>query len=257
MPSKKVVKKAPAAAPKKKAVKPSPLFASTPRNFRVGGDIRHKTDLSRFVRWPRYIRLQRQRKILKQRLKVPPALNQFSKALDKNQATDLFKLLVKYKPESKAEKKDRLKNAAVDKTQKKDASTAPPPVLKYGLNHITYLVENKKAKLVVIAHDVDPVELVVWLPALCRKMGVPYCIVKGKARLGTLVHKKNATAVALTAVTKEDKSKLETLASNFKAQYNDSIDRKWGGGVMGLKTQRRLEKREKALALEAAKKAQY
>ena len=27
------------------------------------------------------------------------------------------------------------------------------------------------------------VQLVVWLPALCRKMGVPYCIVKGKARL--------------------------------------------------------------------------
>ena len=26
-------------------------------------------------------------------------------------------------------------------------------------------------------------QLVVWLPALCRKMGVPYCIVKGKARL--------------------------------------------------------------------------
>jgi len=37
---------------------------------------------------------------------------------------------------------------------------------------------------VLIAHDVDPIELVVWLPALCRKMNVPYCIVKGKARLG-------------------------------------------------------------------------
>jgi large subunit ribosomal protein L7Ae len=43
-----------------------------------------------------------------------------------------------------------------------------------------------KAQLVVIAHDVDPIELVVWLPALCRKMEVPYCIVKGKARLGSV-----------------------------------------------------------------------
>lgn len=45
-----------------------------------------------------------------------------------------------------------------------------------------------KAQLVVIAHDVDPIELVVWLPALCRKMEVPYCIVKGKARLGTVFY---------------------------------------------------------------------
>jgi hypothetical protein len=30
-----------------------------------------------------------------------------------------------------------------------------------------------KAQLVVITHDVDPIELVVWLPALCRKMEVP------------------------------------------------------------------------------------
>ena len=34
---------------------------------------------------------------------------------------------------------------------------------------MTTLVENKMAKLVVIAHDVDPIELVCWLPALCRK----------------------------------------------------------------------------------------
>ena len=30
----------------------------------------------------------------------------------------------------------------------------------------------------VIAHDVDPIELVIWLPALCKKQGIPYCIVK-------------------------------------------------------------------------------
>jgi ribosomal protein L7Ae-like RNA K-turn-binding protein len=40
---------------------------------------------------------------------------------------------------------------------------------------------------VVIAHDVDPIELVVWLPTLCRKMEVPYAIVKGKSRLGAVI----------------------------------------------------------------------
>ena len=41
-------------------------------------------------------------------------------------------------------------------------------------NDVTTLVDKKKAKLVVIAIDV---ELVMFLPALFRKMGVPYCIV--------------------------------------------------------------------------------
>jgi hypothetical protein len=49
----------------------------------------------------------------------------------------------------------------------------------------TYFLQ-KKSQLVVIAHDVDPIELVVWLPALCRKMEIPYCIVKGKSRLGAV-----------------------------------------------------------------------
>lgn len=41
-------------------------------------------DLTRFVRWPKYIRLQRQRQVLYQRLKVPPAINQFTQTLDKH-----------------------------------------------------------------------------------------------------------------------------------------------------------------------------
>lgn len=44
------------------------------------------------------------------------------------------------------------------------------------------------------------IQIVLFLPALCRKMGVPYCIVKGKARLGRLVRRKTCTAVALTQV---------------------------------------------------------
>ena len=78
-----------------------------------------------------------------------------------------------------------------------------------------------KAQLVVIAHDVDPIELVVWLPALCRKMNVPYAIVKGKARLGTVVHQKTATALALTAIKNEDKHDFSKLVESIKASFND------------------------------------
>lgn len=207
------------------------------------------------VKWPRYIRIQRQRKILYQRLKVPPSINQFSKTLDKNVATDLFKMLLKYRPETKAAKTQRIRDIAAGKEEAK----APPAVIKYGLNHVTSLIETKKAKMVVIAHDVNPVELVVFLPALCRKMDIPYCIVKGKSRLGQLVHKKNAAVVALTQVNKEDKNKMDTLCTAFRSQFNDNVEnlRQWGGGIMGLKTQKKLEFRAKAIAAEEAKKAQY
>jgi len=244
--------------PTKKSVKKAnPLFQSTPRSFRIGGAIRPAgRDLSRFVKWPKYVRVQRQRKILYQRLKVPPAINQFSKTLDKNQATEVFKLLTKYSPETKQDKKVRIRGLAEAKANGESVQQGKPgPVIKYGLKHVTTLIESGKAQLVVIAHDVNPIELVLWLPALCRKMGVPFCIVKGKGRLGTLVHQRNAAVVCLTEVNKEDKHKLDALKASFTETFNNTVERKWGGGIMGLKTQKRLEIRDKALAIEAAKKA--
>lgn len=170
----------------------NPLIERRPRNFGIGQDVQPKRNLSRFVKWPEYVRLQRQKKILNLRLKVPPAIAQFQNTLDRNTGAQTFKLLNKYRPETKAEKKERLhaEATAVAEGKKKEDVSKKPYHVKYGLNHVVGLVENKKASLVLIAHDVDPIELVVFLPALCRKMGVPYAIVKGKARLGTVVHKK-------------------------------------------------------------------
>ena len=119
---------------------------------------------------------------------------------------------------------------------------------------MTHLVEKKKAKLVVIAADVDPLELIVWLPALCRKMEVPYCIVSSKAFLGSTVNQKNATCVALTGVRTGDVQQFQRLQSMCKAQFNDNSEalRQWGGGVMGLKTRTKLRLREE-LKLAATK----
>lgn len=62
----------------------NPLFEKRPKQFGIGGALPPKKDLTRFVKWPRVVQIQRKRRILKQRLKVPPAINQFTKALDKN-----------------------------------------------------------------------------------------------------------------------------------------------------------------------------
>lgn len=154
------------------------------------------------VKWPEYVRLQRQKKILNMRLKVPPAIAQFQHVLDKNTAAQAFKLLNKYRPETKVEKKERLlkEATAIKEGKKKEDVSKKPYTVKYGLNHVVGLIENKKASLVLIPNDVDPIELVIFLPALCRKMGVPYAIIKGKARLGTVVHKKVSSTNATTSL---------------------------------------------------------
>lgn len=226
------------------------------------------------VKWPEYVRLQRQKKILSMRLKVPPALAQFQHVLDRNTAAQAFKLLNKYRPETKPEKKERLlkEATAIKDGGKKEDVSKKPYVVKYGLNHVVGLVENKKASLVLIPNDVDPIELVVFLPSLCRKMGIPYAIVKGKARLGTVVHKKvcptwffsiffllvfrdanvryqTAAVLAITEVRSEDKNELAKLVSAVKDGYLDQHDearRKWGGGIMGPKSVAAQEKKKKA-----------
>jgi large subunit ribosomal protein L7Ae len=254
---KKVTKKSVVSAGAAKGAKES-LFKKSPRNFRIGGDIQPKRDLTRFVRWPKYVRIQRQKRILMMRLKSPPAIAQFSHTLEKSQAATLFKILKKYSPENAKEKKDRLKAEAEKRKDGKTTHVGPKPNhLKFGLNHVTTLVEERKAKLVVIAHDVEPIEIMTFLPVLCRKKEVPFCFVRGKARLGQLCHLKTATCVALTEFNSEDLKELTQLSTNFLAQYNENIQlrRTWGGGVMGIKNQHMMAQREKLREIELAKKA--
>jgi len=233
------------------------LFEKRAKNFGVGNNVQPKRDLSRFVKFPKNVRLQRQRRILYQRLKTPPLINLFTKTVDKNTATELFKMLNKYRPETKEQKEERKKETA---NAKAGGGAAPqgkkPCFVKCGINHIATLVEQKKATMVMIAHDVDPIELVLWLPALCRKMDVPFCIVKGKARLGTVVHKKTATALAFTGVRKEDEGAMAKLVDSVRGNFNDRYDdfKKWGGGIMGAKSQERTRQKEKAVAREMAKR---
>merc|ERR1711904_308180 len=211
---------------------PKNAVEKKPRTFAVGGDVLPpKRDLTRFVRWPKYIRLQRAKMTLLKRIKIPPAINQFSNTFDKRQASQLFRLLNNIKPETKADKKQRLAAAAEKKASGGKVAAKKPVSVKMGVNHVTTLVENSRAQLVVIAHDVDPIEIVVWLPALCKARGIPYCIVKSKARLGAVVGKKTATCLAITDVKPENKKDLENVISMAMANFNDVFEdtnRKWG-----------------------------
>ncbi|CCE83235.1 Piso0_003807 [Millerozyma farinosa CBS 7064] len=258
--TKKVAPAPLAAKSSKSAGNKNPLIEARPKNFGIGQDIQPKRNLSRFVKWPEYVRLQRQKKILSLRLKVPPTIAQFQNTLDKNTAAQAFKLFNKYRPETAAEKKERLTKEAAAVAEGKSAKdvSAKPVVVKYGLNHVVSLIENKKAKLVLIANDVDPIELVIFLPALCRKMGVPYAIVKGKARLGTLVHKKTSSVAALTEVASQDESELAKLVSTINANFIEKYEenrKHWGGGIMGSKANDKKDKLVKSIEADPTVKA--
>lgn len=218
-------------------------FKAKPKNFSTGCAILPKTHkLGRMMRWPKYIRIQRQEQVLKQRLKVPPAIALFDRSADKTLANQCFKLFKEYQPPSRAQRKQRLREMAEAKAKGDNAEPAKELQVKFGLNHVTNLVQNKKAQLVLIAHDVDPLELVVWLPTLCYKMDVPFAIVKGKAALGKLVNMKTATCVCLSQVHSKHGHDLELLTTSVRSAFNDQfpeLRKKKGESHFGMKTRQK------------------
>eukprot|EP00997_Jenningsia_sp_PLL12_P003164 NODE_1575_length_1123_cov_472.540037_g1283_i0.p2 GENE.NODE_1575_length_1123_cov_472.540037_g1283_i0~~NODE_1575_length_1123_cov_472.540037_g1283_i0.p2 ORF type:complete len:116 (-),score=38.13 NODE_1575_length_1123_cov_472.540037_g1283_i0:97-444(-) len=113
------------------------------------------------------------------------------------------------------------------------------------------MIEKKHAKLVLIAHDVEPLELIIWMPALCRKLGVPYAIVKNKGRLGTFVNAKKTSCVCLTDVRPEDQTEFDKLLESVKISYNErfsDLRKHWGGLKASHKTMEKARKRKEKAA---------
>merc|ERR1711898_83718 len=111
MGSSKMVKKVAKGGAAPKIEFPRSAVVAKKRTFSIGGDILpKKRDLTRFVRWPKYVRLQRSKMTLLKRIKIPPAINQFSNSFDKRQASQLFRLLNNLKPETKTERSERLRS---------------------------------------------------------------------------------------------------------------------------------------------------
>jgi len=56
-----------------------------------------------------------------------------------------------------------------------------------GTNETTKAIERAQAKLVVVAEDVDPPEVVAHLPLLCEERKIPYIFVPSKEKIGNAV----------------------------------------------------------------------
>ncbi len=81
--------------------------------------------------------------------------------------------------------KFELPNEVVNATYEAVQIAAKTGKIRKGTNETTKAVERGIAKLVVIAEDVDPPEVVAHLPLLCDERKIPYTYVPSKAKLGS------------------------------------------------------------------------
>jgi large subunit ribosomal protein L7Ae len=77
--------------------------------------------------------------------------------------------------------------------------------LKKGINETTKSIERGIARLVLIAEDVEPPEIIMYLPGLCDDKKAPYIFVKSKNDLGHAAGIERPTAAV--AIVVEGKAK--------------------------------------------------
>lgn len=114
----------------------------------------HVRDITRYVKYPRYIRVQRLKALLQNRMKVPPTVNIFRCPVTKNLNNELLSFAQKYATETSEVRKARIAKNAQDKTDIK-----APLCVATGVNCVTSAIEHQRAQLVLIANDVDPLEV--------------------------------------------------------------------------------------------------
>ncbi|CAK9160405.1 unnamed protein product [Ilex paraguariensis] len=124
-------------------------------------------------------------------------------------------MLLKYKPKDKVAKKECLLKRAHDLAEGKTPEAKNPT--KYDLDHVTYLIEQNKAQLLVIAHDVDPNRVGCLASFIVQKDGNP------------ILH---CEREIFTTVKNEDKLEFRKIIEAIKANFNDNMI-SIGSGVVG------------------------
>ena len=70
--------------------------------------------------------------------------------------------------------------------------------IKKGSNEVTKAIERGKAKLVIVANDASPKEIVMHIPIICKEKGVPCVNITSKQELGASAGiEVNTVAVAI------------------------------------------------------------
>ena len=88
--------------------------------------------------------------------------------------------------------KDQIKNALNIIAEANDSK------IRKGMNETTKSIERSQAKLVIMAEDVSPPEILYHIPLLCEEKNIPYAYVSNKKILGNAANiKVPAAAIAI------------------------------------------------------------
>ncbi len=88
--------------------------------------------------------------------------------------------------------------------------------LSKGANEATKQVERGQAKIVVLAEDVTPEEILAHMPLLCEEKNIPYAYVPSKQELGVSAGLHVGTSAVAVLNVGKDKSSIETLVKKIE-----------------------------------------
>jgi len=121
---------------------------------------------------------------------------------DKTDETEVVKMSEYIKVELTKEIKDKTVEL-LEKAKK----------VKAGLNEVTKAVERGTAKLVVLAEDITPAELVMHIPLLCEEKNIPCSFIATRKELGEKA--KMRTATSAVAIIEGEEEAIKELAAKM------------------------------------------
>ena len=87
--------------------------------------------------------------------------------------------------------------------------------IKKGINGATKSIERGIARLVIVAEDVEPQEVIMYLPGLCDDKKAPYIFVKSKVDLGNAAGIERPTAAVAIIVDGKAKELVDDLVEKI------------------------------------------
>jgi len=88
--------------------------------------------------------------------------------------------------------------------------------IRKGTNETTKAIERGQARLVIIAEDVDPPEIVAHLPILCDERKIPYVYVPSKVKLGSAAGIDVQSAAACIVETGEAEDLVKEIVTRIQ-----------------------------------------